>query len=115
MKRLSVVLLILVFGFMMFAPSFFVAVSSGVGFAQEEEGEGEESDLEEDEGSVTVNINTASAEELAALDGIGERLAQNIVEYREANGLFATIEDVKSVKGIGDKKLEKIKEFITVE
>lgn len=115
MKRLSVVLLILVFGFMMFAPSFFVAVSPGVVFAQEEEGEAEESGLEEEEGSVAVNINTASAEELAALDGIGERLAQNIVEYRDANGLFATIEDVKSVKGIGDRKLEKIKEFITVE
>jgi competence protein ComEA len=114
MKRLSIVLLILVFG-LAFTPSSFLTGSPGVVIAQEGEGDPVDESLEEEEGSVTVNINTASAEELAALDGIGERLAQNIVEYREANGLFATIEDVKSVKGIGDKKPEKIKEFITVE
>ncbi|ENM5826010.1 ComEA family DNA-binding protein [Vibrio metoecus] len=52
---------------------------------------------------ITVNINTASAEELATLlKGIGVKKAQAIVEYREANGPFLTIDDLAKVKGIGD-------------
>ena len=114
MKRLSVVLLILVFG-LVFTPSSFLIVSPGVAFAQEGKDEPVEAGLEEEDAGAQININTASAEELAALDDIGEGLAQNIVEYRDANGLFATIEDIKNVEGIGDKKFEKIKESITVE
>ncbi|RLA94334.1 MAG: hypothetical protein DRG25_02750 [Deltaproteobacteria bacterium] len=62
-----------------------------------------------------VNINTASAEELATLKGVGEKIAQAIIEYREANGPFKSIEDIKNVKGIGEKKFEEIKDSITVE
>jgi competence protein ComEA len=62
-----------------------------------------------------VNINRASAQELsAALPGVGEVLAQNIVEYREKNGKFATIEDLKNVSGIGEKKFEALEALITV-
>ena len=62
-----------------------------------------------------VNINTASAEQLdEELEGIGPSLAQRIVSYRDANGLFTDIEQIKNVSGIGDKKFEAIKDYITV-
>ncbi len=62
-----------------------------------------------------VNINTATAEEIAEnLDGIGENIAQRIVEYREQNGKFSNIEDIKNVNGIGDSKYENIKDSICV-
>ncbi|ABB15935.1 helix-hairpin-helix domain-containing protein [Carboxydothermus hydrogenoformans] len=61
-----------------------------------------------------VNINTATAEELDELPGVGPATAAKIIEYREQNGPFATIEDLKKVKGIGDKKFETLKDYITV-
>ena len=61
-----------------------------------------------------VNINTASQSELETLDGIGPSLATRIVEYRNSNGKFKKIEDIKNVSGIGDTKYEKIKENIKV-
>lgn len=60
-----------------------------------------------------VNINTASKEELMTLKGIGETTAEAIIEYRKENK-FTKIEDIKNVKGIGDKKFESIKEDIEV-
>ena len=60
-----------------------------------------------------ININTASAEELTALPGIGEKTAQAIIDYRSV-APFDSIEEIKEVKGIGDKKYEKIKDMITV-
>ena len=61
-----------------------------------------------------VNINTASKKELDALPGIGEVLAQRIIDYRSANGLFSTVDDLTKVKGIGAKTLEKLKPYATV-
>jgi competence protein ComEA len=60
-----------------------------------------------------ININTSTKEQLMSLPGIGEVLAERILEYREGK-LFNTIEDIKNVSGIGDKKFESIKELITV-
>lgn len=60
-----------------------------------------------------ININTASKEELMTLKGIGETTAEAIIEYRKENK-FTKIEDIKNVKGIGDKKFESIKEDIEV-
>lgn len=60
-----------------------------------------------------VNINNASKEELMTLKGIGETTAEAIIEYRKENK-FTKIEDIKNVKGIGDKKFESIKEDIEV-
>lgn len=61
-----------------------------------------------------LNINTASKTELQNLTGIGDVLSQRIIEYREANDGFNSIEDIKNVKGIGDKKYEDIYSQICV-
>lgn len=61
-----------------------------------------------------VNINTASKEELMTLNGIGESKANDIIKYRETNGNFETIEDIKKIEGIGDSIFAKIQEDITV-
>lgn len=61
-----------------------------------------------------VNINTADATLLQTLDGIGEATAAKIIKDREANGPYRTIEDIKRVSGIGDKKFENIKDSICV-
>lgn len=60
-----------------------------------------------------VDINSASAEELAGLPGIGESKAKAIVEYRAAEP-FQSVDDLKKVKGIGDKMLEALRPDITV-
>lgn len=60
-----------------------------------------------------ININTATAEELKQLNGIGDVIAARIVEYAQTIG-FNSIEDIKNVKGIGDKKFDNIKDKITV-
>ena len=61
-----------------------------------------------------VNINTADADKLATLKGIGPALAQRIIEYREQNGAFKTVDEIKNVRGIGDKKFAAFKDKITV-
>lgn len=61
-----------------------------------------------------LDINNASAEELAGLPGIGEVLAERIVDYRTANGPFETVEDLTKVPGIGGKKLADLEGRITV-
>ncbi len=61
-----------------------------------------------------ININTANIEELKKINGIGEGLASRILEYRKDRGRFNTIEDLKNVSGIGDKKFESLKDEITV-
>lgn len=62
-----------------------------------------------------VNINTATAAELAELPGVGEVLAQRIVAYREANGPFASAEELLEVEGIGEGKLAAMREQIITE
>jgi len=61
-----------------------------------------------------VKITTATAEELDTLPGIGPAIAQRIIEYRQANGTFQSIEEIKNVSGIGDKLFERLKDLITV-
>ena len=64
--------------------------------------------------SLPVNINTADAAELAALPGIGEVLAQRILDYRRVHGDFSAVEQLTNVEGIGEGKLESILELITI-
>ena len=61
-----------------------------------------------------ISINTASLSELMNIKGIGEIKAKSIIEYREKNGLFKSIEDITKVKGIGSSTFEKIKDYIKV-
>lgn len=61
-----------------------------------------------------ININTASQEGLCTLSGIGENTAKKIINYRESNGPFKTIEDIMKVPGIKESKFEAIKEDICV-
>lgn len=61
-----------------------------------------------------ININKADTDQLCELPGVGESLATRIVTYREENGKFKSIEDLKNVSGIGEKKFESLKEYIVV-
>lgn len=61
-----------------------------------------------------VNINTADVERLATLKGIGPSLAQKIIDYREQNGAFKSIDEIKNVRGIGQKKFDSFKDKITI-
>lgn len=62
----------------------------------------------------TVNINAADAETLAeSLDGIGPVKAQAIVEHREANGDFASVEELLEVRGIGDGTLDSLRDSVS--
>ena len=61
-----------------------------------------------------VNLNTASQAELELLPGIGPKTALKIIEYREVNGPFSSIEAILDIPGIGEKTLAEIKDLITV-
>lgn len=66
------------------------------------------------QGAGLVNINTATVPELTSVSGIGESRAQAIIDYREKNGRFGSIEDIKNVDGIKDGLFSKIKDKITI-
>lgn len=61
-----------------------------------------------------VNINTASVQELETLNGVGPATAARIVEYRQANGGFKNADELVQVRGIGEKKYEKMKQQISI-
>lgn len=61
-----------------------------------------------------VNINQATKEELMTLSGVGEKKAEKIIEYREENGSFTTIEDLKKVNGFGEKSFDSLKIYISI-
>lgn len=65
--------------------------------------------------STKINLNKATITELDTLAGIGPALAQRIIDWRDANGGFEVIEDIKKVKGIGDSVYEGLKNQITIE
>lgn len=78
-----------------------------------------ESAVSESSGDATndgdlVNINTADTTMLQTLSGIGEKRAADIINYRETNGLFETVDDLDQVSGIGEKTMEKLRPLITV-
>ncbi|PZL70672.1 comEA protein [Enterococcus plantarum] len=60
-----------------------------------------------------INLNQASEAELQTLPGVGQKKAQEIIRYREENGGFKTIEEIKNISGFGEKTFEKLKDAIT--
>ena len=67
-----------------------------------------------EEKNLKVSINFASLEELCEIPHIGPVTAGNIIAWREENGLFQTVDDLIKVKGIGEKTLEKIREYVSL-
>lgn len=65
-------------------------------------------------GDSRVNLNTAEVSDLDTLPRIGAAMAQRIIDWREANGRFTTVEDLLAVPGIGDKMLESLRDLVTV-
>jgi competence protein ComEA len=65
-------------------------------------------------GSAKVNLNSATTADLQSLPRIGEAMAQRIIDYREANGRFRSIEDLRNITGIGDKTFEALKDLVTI-
>jgi competence protein ComEA len=61
-----------------------------------------------------VNLNTATAEQLATIPGVGPKMAERIIEYRQKNGGFKRVEDLMNVSGVGEKSFLKMKPLITV-
>lgn len=74
----------------------------------------ENSNNKTDSGNGKVNINKANASDLTSIPGIGQATAEKIIDYRDKNGKFKTIDDIKNVSGIGNSKFEKIKDNISV-
>ncbi len=73
------------------------------------------SDVQESSASEeTISLNSATKEDLMRLPQIGEKTAERIIEYRESQGGFQSLEELKNVKGIGDKTYEQILPFLTL-
>ncbi len=64
--------------------------------------------------SEKVNLNTATLEQLQTLPGVGPAIAKSIVEYRTKVGKFSKIEEILNVKGIGEKKFQRMKDRLTL-
>ena len=82
------------------------------GYSQDDTGGGVPAEKEITGGK--VNINTADSVTLQTIPGIGPSKAARIIEYRESQGRFKKIDDIKNVTGIGDMTFENIKDYITV-
>ncbi|RLA94803.1 MAG: hypothetical protein DRG25_01715 [Deltaproteobacteria bacterium] len=63
---------------------------------------------------IPLDLNTAKADELASIPGIGLRISQEIVNFRKEQGYFSSLEELKKVKGIGEKKFKKIYKYLTL-
>ncbi len=63
--------------------------------------------------SASIDINTASADDLAKLPGIGDAFARRIISFREEHGRFSRVEDLMQVSGIGKKKFQALRPFVT--
>lgn len=62
-----------------------------------------------------ININTAQSDQLETIPGVGPATAKKIIDYRDKEGKFSSVEDIKNVSGIGEKKYENMKDYISVQ
>lgn len=76
--------------------------------------QGNSASAEQQSSDGKVSINTADSEELQKIPGVGPVTAENIISYRESNGSFKSIDDIKNVSGIGEKTFEKMKSTIVL-
>ncbi|MET0553303.1 MAG: helix-hairpin-helix domain-containing protein [Vicinamibacteria bacterium] len=84
------------------AALFAVALSAGSGFAAAKPAP-----------AGKINLNTATADQLTAVPGIGVKLAARIVEHRQKNGSFKSVQELMNVKGVGEKSLGKLEPFLS--
>ncbi|HEL1601310.1 TPA: helix-hairpin-helix domain-containing protein [Streptococcus suis] len=70
---------------------------------------------QEEKNNSLVNLNTATEADLQTISGIGAKRAADIIAYREANGGFKSVDDLNNVSGIGDKTMESIRPYVTVD
>lgn len=90
------------------------SVGSNKTYSTSEQPSGNDNSIGEHSNSSKININTANIQELQKLNGIGQKKAELIVAYRQENGQFKKIEDLKQISGIGDKTFEALKDQLAV-
>ena len=96
-----------IFAVLMLVGSFVTGYQS-LGYAAPKKG------IQIENSASVVNINTATLKELQGIRGVGPATAKRIIQYRQENGSFESINDLKKVRGIGKSKLSKIKKKISV-
>ncbi len=94
-------------------PEFGKKDSTTVVFTDEESGADIESVVQE-EPLGKVPINTATKEQLMTINGIGESFAERIIDYREKNGDFTDLAQLKNIEGIGEKRYQKWRQYLTL-
>lgn len=96
----------------------FLLVAGGTFVVQELLAPPYEVAIRQETGGVTrptvINLNRAGVYELQLLPGIGEKRAQDIVDYRETHGPFRSVDELTNVKGIGQATVEKLREYVTI-
>lgn len=113
-KRVFFVIAVIVF----MALGYFIEKHKGDSFLVEPITEEESLAYQSEEKHIIdgkLNINAADAEEFKVIDGIGDVIAERIVKYREENGPFTSVDDIKSVKGISTKMLDAMRDKICVD